>query len=96
MQFAHGGCRNTARESALKGDSGRKFPCRTGDSNPRQCCAVLCDVCVFYFWRSTNFAIPAPGGVGKRGGGGGGSGQVVSADSMGLTRCSSLVQPCWR
>ena len=29
------GCTDTARESALKVDSGRKIPCRTGDSNPR-------------------------------------------------------------
>ena len=40
---AHGGCRDTVRESALKADSGRKIPCRTGDSNsnPRQYCARL-------------------------------------------------------
>ena len=30
------GCTDTARESALKVDSGRKIPCRTGESNLRQ------------------------------------------------------------
>ena len=30
------GCPDTARESALKVDSGRKVPCHTRDSNPRQ------------------------------------------------------------
>ena len=39
--IAHGGCTDTVRESALKVDSGRKIPCRTGDSNPRQYCAWL-------------------------------------------------------
>ena len=34
--IAHGGCRDTVRESALKVDSGRKIPCRTGESNLRQ------------------------------------------------------------
>ena len=29
-------CTDTVRESALKVDSGRKIPCRTRDSNPRQ------------------------------------------------------------
>ena len=29
----HGGCMGTVRESALKIHSGRKIPCRTGDSN---------------------------------------------------------------
>ena len=29
------GCTDTVRESALKGDSGRKIPCRTGKSNLR-------------------------------------------------------------
>ena len=38
---AHGGCTDTERESALKADSGRKIPCRTGDSNPRQYCAWI-------------------------------------------------------
>ena len=38
---AHGGCTDAVRESALKVDSGRKVPCRTGDSNPRQYCARL-------------------------------------------------------
>ena len=33
---AYGGCTDTVRESALKVDSGRKIPCRTGDSNLRQ------------------------------------------------------------
>ena len=28
-------CTDTVRESALNVDSGRKIPCRTGDSNPR-------------------------------------------------------------
>ena len=31
--IAHGGRMDTLRESALKGDSGRKIPCRTGKSN---------------------------------------------------------------
>ena len=39
---AHGGCTNTSRKSALKTDSGGKIPCRTGESNPRQC-----DACFF-------------------------------------------------
>ena len=30
------GCRDTATESALKVDSRRKIPCRTGESNLRQ------------------------------------------------------------
>ena len=30
------GCMDTARESALKVDSGRKIPCRIGESNLRQ------------------------------------------------------------
>ena len=30
------GCADTERESALKVDSGRKIPCRTGESNLRQ------------------------------------------------------------
>ena len=31
--IAHGGCTDTERESALKVDSGKKIPCRTGESN---------------------------------------------------------------
>ena len=31
--IAHGGCTDTVGESALKVDSGRKIPCRTGESN---------------------------------------------------------------
>ena len=31
--IANGGCTDTVRESALKVDSGRKIPCRTGESN---------------------------------------------------------------
>ena len=34
--IAHGGVRTHVRESALKVDSGRKIPCRTGESNLRQ------------------------------------------------------------
>ena len=34
--FAHGGVRTHVRESALKLDSGRSNPCRTGESNLRQ------------------------------------------------------------
>ena len=34
--IVHGGCTDTLRESALKVDSGRKIPCRTGESNLRQ------------------------------------------------------------
>ena len=30
------GCKDAARESALKVDSGKKIPCRTGESNLRQ------------------------------------------------------------
>ena len=30
------GCTDTVRESALKVDSGRKVPCRTGELNPSQ------------------------------------------------------------
>ena len=37
--IAHGGVRTHVRESALKVDSGRKIPCRTGESNLRQRCA---------------------------------------------------------
>ena len=37
--IAHGGCTETVRESALEVDSGRKIPCCTGDSNPREYCA---------------------------------------------------------
>ena len=39
--IAHGGCKDTVRESAPEVDSGRKIPCRTDDSNPRQYCAWL-------------------------------------------------------
>ena len=35
------GCPNTARESVLKDDSGRKIPSRTRDSNLHQYCAWL-------------------------------------------------------
>ena len=31
--IAHDGCTDTVRESALKGNSWRKIPCRTGESN---------------------------------------------------------------
>ena len=34
--IALGGCTDTVTESALEVDSGRKIPCCTGDSNPRQ------------------------------------------------------------
>ena len=34
-----GGRTDTVRESALKVDSGRKIPCRTGELNLRQQCA---------------------------------------------------------
>ena len=36
--IAHGGCTDAVREPALEVDYGRKSPCRTGDSNPRQYC----------------------------------------------------------
>ena len=39
--IAQGGCTDTVRQSALEVDSGRKIPCRTGDSNPRQYYAWL-------------------------------------------------------
>ena len=35
-EIAHGGCTDTVRESALKVDSGRKIPCRTGEPNLRR------------------------------------------------------------
>ena len=34
--FAHGGVRIHVKESALKVDSEKKIPCRTGESNLRQ------------------------------------------------------------
>ena len=34
--IAHGGVQTHIRESALKVDSGRKIPCRTGESNLHQ------------------------------------------------------------
>ena len=34
--IAHGGVWTHVKESALKVDSGRKIPCRTGESNLRQ------------------------------------------------------------
>ena len=37
--IAHEGCADIVTESALKVDSGRKIPCRTGESNLRQRCA---------------------------------------------------------
>ena len=37
--IAHGGCMDTVKESAMEVDTGRKIPCHTGDSNPRQYCA---------------------------------------------------------
>ena len=39
--MAHWGCTDTVRESALEVATGRKIPCRTWDSNPRQYCAWL-------------------------------------------------------
>ena len=39
--IAQGSCTDTVRESALRVDSRRKIPCRTGDSNPRQHCVWL-------------------------------------------------------
>ena len=39
--IAQGGCTDTVRKSALKVDSGRKIPCRTGDSNLHQYCFCL-------------------------------------------------------
>ena len=39
--IALGGCTDTVRDSALEVVSGRKIPCLTGDSNPRQYCAWL-------------------------------------------------------
>ena len=39
--IARRGCTDTVRESALEVDSGRKILCRTGNSNPCQCCAWL-------------------------------------------------------
>ena len=39
--IAHGGWTDSIRESALEVDSGRKIPCRTGDSNLRQYCALV-------------------------------------------------------
>ena len=44
---AHGGCADTVRESALKADTERKIPRRTGESNPRQYCA-----CFFFLNRT--------------------------------------------
>ena len=41
MWLHTGGCTDTVRESALKDNTGRKIPCRTGDSNLRQYCAWL-------------------------------------------------------
>ena len=38
---AHGGCTDTVRETTPEVDSGRKIPCRTGDSNPSQYCSWL-------------------------------------------------------
>ena len=38
---AHGGCRDTVRETTPEADSGRKMPCRTGDSNASQYCSWL-------------------------------------------------------
>ena len=36
LAIAHEGCTDTIRESALKVDSWRKIPCRTGESNLRR------------------------------------------------------------
>ena len=36
------GCTDTVRESALKVDSGKKIPCRTGELNLPQWCAFNC------------------------------------------------------
>ena len=38
--FTRGLYGHRKRESALEVDSGRNIPCRTGDSNPRQYCAL--------------------------------------------------------
>ena len=51
--IAHGGCTDTARQSALVVDSERKIPCLTGDSNPRQYCTWL-------FSRTPRLGISSP------------------------------------
>ena len=37
-EVAYEGCTDTVSESALKVDSGRKIPCRSGESNPSKRC----------------------------------------------------------
>ena len=48
------GCTYTVWESALKVDSGRKIPCRTGESNLRQrrACSTLYQLSCMFIWIS--------------------------------------------
>ena len=50
------GCADTVRESALKLGSGRKIPCRTGDSNLRQRRAgpIWFDLNIFHYQKNKN------------------------------------------
>ena len=52
--FAHWGCTDTVRESALDVDSGTEIPCCTWDSNPSKHCAGFSGRC------STRWTIPTP------------------------------------
>ena len=52
--IAHGGCTDTVRVCTESWLSGRKNPCRTGNSNPRQYYAWFSDQC------SNNWAVLAP------------------------------------
>ena len=54
-------CADTVRESAPEGDPGRKIPCRTGDSNPRQYCAWLFSTTLLF-----RPSYPAPYDIGNR------------------------------
>ena len=54
--IAHGSCADTERESALNFDLGRKIPCRTGDSNPRQYRASLFSGTLYQLSYSRRFA----------------------------------------
>ena len=58
--IAHGGCTDTVRESALEVDFGRKIPCSTGYSNPRQYCVWLFSRTLYplsYPWPLTRLTI---------------------------------------
>ena len=78
--IAHEGCTDMARECALKVDSGRKIPCRTGESNLRQRRAgpPLHQLSYIPILLCLNVCVRVYVGVWKTGSGGGGRGAFDS------------------